>query len=139
MVTDQFRVRNSTFFKLYPTVWLKLKVIHNSLNLREILFDVKSQSLRFTDFILDVNYQISILHFQLILLFSMLMTLLHHDTAALILSHWELSINQLSNQVSTGPCDVKLSQDQRRFIKKKVVKKKSVSILMHFSKSASKN
>ena len=47
------------------------------------------------------------------------MTLLHHDTTALILSHWELSINQLSNQMSTGPCDVKLSQDQRRFIKKK--------------------
>ena len=49
----------------------------------------------------------------------MLMTLLHHDTAALILSHWELSINQLSNQMRTEPCDVKLSQDQRRFIKKK--------------------
>ena len=119
VVTDQFRVRNSTFFKLYLTVWLKLKVIHNSLNRREILFDVRSQSLRFTDFILDVNYQISIWHFQLFLLSSMLTTLLHHDTAALILSHWELSINQLSNQMSTGPCDVKLSQDQRRFIKKK--------------------
>ena len=70
----------------------------------------------------------------------MLTTLLHHDTAALILSHWELSINQLSNQMSTGPCDVKLSQDQRRFIKKKSRQEEErITILRHFSKSASKN
>ena len=63
VVSDQFRVRNSTFFKLCPSVWLNLKEIHYSFNHREILFDVKTQSLRFTDFILDVypsNFQIAL-------------------------------------------------------------------------------
>ena len=44
-------------YELCSLVWLNLKVIHDALNCnhREIPFDVRTQSLRFTDFIWDVH------------------------------------------------------------------------------------
>ena len=48
--------------KLCPLVSLNLKVIHNSLNCnhREIPFDVRTQSLRFTNFMVGHIHYISI-------------------------------------------------------------------------------